>query len=58
MNEEKRIYEKYEKLNKNMKNMKNCCFLKTLLHRIHDGNVHNIIIYNIISHNFNFFLVF
>ena len=59
MNEEKRIYEKYEKLRKNMKNMKNCCFLKKMLHRIHDGNVvHNIIIYNIISHNFQFLSCF
>ena len=36
-------------------------FLKKLLHGIHDSTghgVHNIIIYNIVSHNFHFFSCF
>ena len=41
------------------KNMKNGC--TKLLHRIHDSTghgVHNIIIYNTVSHNFQFLFCF
>ena len=42
-------------------NNKKLCFLKKKLHRIHDSTahgVHNIIIYNIISHYFQFLFRF
>ena len=45
---------------KNMNNNKNLCF-KKVLHRIHDSTghgMHNITIYNNVSHNFQFLFCF
>ena len=55
-----RICEKHEKLWKILKTNKNWCSLKTIAW-IHDStchNVHNIMIYNIVSHNFLFIYCF